>query len=147
MNLQEILHSKSATIHSISPRASLEDALQSLVRHNIGSLVVCEDAPANQPCQMVGIITERDILRACALNQGPLTAQRVEDVMTCNVVTGSPTDSVEEIMGLLTDRRIRHLPVLDNGRLTGIISIGDVVKAQHDELSLENHYLRSYIHG
>ena len=76
-----------------------------------------------------------------------LTAQYVEEAMTCNVVTASPNDSVEEVMGLLTDRRIRHLPVLDNGKLVGIISIGDVVKAQHDELSLENHYLRSYIHG
>jgi CBS domain-containing protein len=147
MMLQEILRNKSATVRSISPQATLEDVVQTLVRHNIGSLVVCEDSDDNQPCQMVGIITERDILRASAAHRAPLSAQRVEDVMTREVVTASPTDSVEEVMGLLTDRRVRHLPVLDDGKLVGIISIGDVVKAQHDELSLENHYLRSYIHG
>ena len=147
MTLQEILRNKSATVRSISPQASLEDVVQTLVRHNIGSLVVCADAEGNQPCQMVGIITERDILRATAAHRAPLTAQRVEEVMTSDVVTASPNDSVEDVMGLLTDRRIRHLPILDGGKLVGIISIGDIVKAQHDELSLENHYLRSYIHG
>ena len=147
MILQEILRNKSATIHSISPQATLEDVVQTLVRHNVGALVVCEDASDSQPCQMVGIITERDILKASAAHRAPLTAQLVQDVMTYNVVTASPSDSVEDVMGLLTDRRIRHLPILDGGKLVGIISIGDVVKAQHDELSLENHYLRSYIHG
>jgi CBS domain-containing protein len=67
--------------------------------------------------------------------------------MTRNVVTGTPTDTVEDTMGLLTDRRVRHLPILDNDRLVGIISIGDVVKAQHDALTMENHYLKSYIQG
>ena len=65
--------------------------------------------------------------------------------MSSNLVTGTPDDSVEEIMGLMTDRRIRHLPVIDDGQLAGLISIGDVVKAQHQRLSVENHYLKSYI--
>lgn len=145
MTLQEILRKKGGTVHSIDPDASLEDVVQTLVRHNVGSLVVCDRAGCNPPGHMLGIVTERDILRAVAGHHGPLSSQKVEDAMTCNVVTASPTSSVEEVMGLLTERRIRHLPVMDEGRLVGMISIGDVVKAQHDELSLENHYLRSYI--
>jgi CBS domain-containing protein len=96
---------------------------------------------------MLGIITERDILRACAARRGPLESTRVSDVMTTNVVTGSPCDSVEDTMGLMTEHRIRHLPVLENDKLVGIVSIGDIVKAQHDALTMENHYLKSYLHG
>lgn len=147
MTLLEILRSKGNEVHSISPGATLEEVAETLVRHNVGSLVVCEPATRNRPGRMVGIITERDILRACASHRAPLASQRVEDAMTCNVITASPEDCVEEAMGLLIDRRIRHLPIIDNEQLIGMISIGDVVKAQHDALSLENHYLKSYIHG
>ena len=69
----------------------------------------------------------------------------VTDAMSRDPVTGSPSDTVEDTMGLMTERRVRHLPIVDDGRLLGIISIGDVVKAQHDNLTLENHYLKSYI--
>lgn len=147
MTLQEILRDKGRDVFSISPDATLEDVVQTLVRHNIGSLVVCERTSGSSHGRMVGIITERDILRACAGHHAPLAAQKVEDVMTCNVVTAAPNDCVEEVMGVLTQRRIRHVPVMDDDRLVGMISIGDVVKAQHDALSMENHYLRSYIHG
>jgi CBS domain-containing protein len=147
MTLQEILRKKGSNVHSIAPNATLEDVVQTLVRHNVGSLVVCEHAGCNPPGRMIGIVTERDILRAVAGHHGPLTAQKVEDAMTRDVVTASPSASVEEVMGLLTERRIRHLPVMEEDNLVGMISIGDIVKAQHDELSLENHYLRSYIQG
>ncbi len=147
MTLQEILSKKGSNVHSIGPDATLEDVVQTLVRHNVGSLIVCEHSGGDSPGRMVGIISERDILRAVAGHRGPLTTQKVEDTMTCNVVTAPPSASVEDVMGLLTERRIRHLPVVDDGRLVGMISIGDVVKAQHDELSMENHYLRSYIQG
>jgi CBS domain-containing protein len=96
---------------------------------------------------MVGIITERDILRACAAGKAPLERQHVQDVMSSNPVVGRPNDSVEDTMGVMTDRRIRHLPVLDGGMLAGLVSIGDLVKAQHDAMTMENHYLKSYLHG
>lgn len=147
MMLQEILRNKSATIHTIAPDATLEEALQTLVQFNIGSLVVCEPNFGGIPGPMLGIITERDILRACAAHKAPLAEQLVEEVMTSDVCTASPNDSVPEVMGELTERRIRHMPVMESGKLVGIISIGDVVKAQHDDLLIENHYLRSYIHG
>ncbi|HQU45195.1 MAG TPA: CBS domain-containing protein, partial [Pirellulales bacterium] len=85
------------------------------------------------------------ILRACAGRRAPLDQLKVTDAMSHELITGSPTDSIDDIMGLMTERRIRHLPVLVDDKLVGIISIGDVVKAHHDEVTMENHYLKSYI--
>jgi CBS domain-containing protein len=144
MTLQSILHAKGAQVYSIDPQATLDDVVQKLVRHNIGSLMVCEKEDCRR---IVGIITERDILRATAAHRGPLDQIKVAEVMTPHPITGSPHDTVEDTMGLMTNRRIRHLPLLENGVLVGIVSIGDLVKAQHDRLSMENHYLMSYIHG
>lgn len=145
MSLHEILRNKGNNVLSISPHASLEDVVQKLVKNNCGSLVVCED---DDPCRMVGIITERDVLRACAGHKAPLDQLRVANCMTRHPVTGLPDDSIQSAMGLMTERRIRHLPILNyDGQLIGLISIGDLVKHQHDELSRENHYLKSYIHG
>lgn len=140
MTLQEILRVKGSRVHGIRIDATLDDVVQTLTEHNCGSLVVSE-----RDGNVAGIITERDILRACAARRGPLDQLKVADFMTRNMVTGSPTDSVEETMGLMTDRRIRHLPILDQGELAGLISIGDVVKTLHDQAAMENHYLKSYI--
>ena len=144
MLLQEILRHKGVVVHSIRPDATLDDVAQTLVRHNCGSLIVSD---ADSSTTMLGIITERDLLRACAARRGPLTELRVRDHMSDHVTTATPTDSVEDTMGLMTELRIRHLPVLEGGRLVGIVSIGDIVKAQHDSLTMENHYLKTYIHG
>jgi CBS domain-containing protein len=144
MQLHEILRHKGSDVYTIRPDATLDDVVQTLVRHNCGSLIVA-DGDSSSP--MIGIITERDILRACAGRVAPLDKMRVREAMTENLTVGSPNDSVEDTMGTMTNRRIRHLPVLDNGRLVGIVSIGDIVKAQHDQLTMENHYLKSYIQG
>lgn len=139
MTLQQILSNKGRNVHSIAPDKTLQDVVNSMVEHNCGSLVVCDND------RMVGIITERDILRACAELEEPLASVPVAVRMTRNVVTCTPDCDVETIMGLMTEHRVRHMPLLENGTLAGMISIGDIVKAQHDELSLENHYLKSYI--
>jgi CBS domain-containing protein len=139
MTLQQILSGKGRHVHSIAPEKTLQDVVNAMVDHNCGSLVVCQND------RMVGIITERDILRACAELEEPLSSIPVEVRMTRNVVTCTPDCDVETIMGLMTEHRVRHMPLLENGRLAGMISIGDIVKAQHDELSLENHYLKSYL--
>ncbi|MCO6459351.1 MAG: CBS domain-containing protein [Pirellulaceae bacterium] len=140
MRVKEILEFKGDTVHTIQPQATLADVVRKLVDYNCGSLVVCDGE------RMVGIITERDILRACADLQAPLGEVSVAARMSQQLVTGAPDDEVEDVMGLLTERRIRHLPVVDeDGRLAGLISIGDVVKAHHQRLSVENHYLKSYI--
>ena len=141
--MQDILSAKGTEVLSIAPQATLADVVQKLVKFNCGSLVVCE----NEDCShMVGIVTERDILRACAAGKKELDNVRVEDVMTRNLVTGGPQDSIQYAMGVMTERRVRHLPIVDeDNRLLGMISIGDLVKHQHDQLSMENHYLKTYI--
>ncbi|HZZ30136.1 MAG TPA: CBS domain-containing protein [Pirellulales bacterium] len=145
MSLAQILQDKGSQVFSISPQATLEDVVQTLVKNNCGSLVVCEE---NDCTHMLGIITERDILKACAARKVPLERYRVSDVMTSDLATCSPNDSVQDAMGMMTDRRIRHLPVInDDGTLVGIVSIGDLVKYQHNQLTMENHYLKSYIQG
>ena len=94
---------------------------------------------------MVGIISERDVLRAISGVAEPLDKISVEQRMTKEVITGTPEQNINDTMGLMTQNHVRHLPVLDEGRLAGLISIGDVVKAQHQKLAMENHLLMSYI--
>jgi len=137
MNLRDILQSKGHVVYTVSPRASLADAVQVMVEHNCGSLVVCDGDP------MVGILSERDILRS--LSERPLEAVAVEERMTRNVITAQPDDDLGKVMGIMTQHRIRHLPVTDHGRVVGLVSIGDVVKAQFEQLAVENHFLKSYI--
>ena len=95
----------------------------------------------------MGVLTERDILRFCATSGSDLSGAAVAEIMSSRVVTGSLQDSVEATMGLMTARRIRHLPVLADGRLVGLISIGDVVKWQHDHLAMENQFMKNYLTG
>ncbi len=142
MTLHEILVRKGSEVYCTTPDTTLDEVVCRLVKKNCGSLVV-RDENNSQP--MVGIITERDILRACCANKDSYGKVSVADVMSTELVTGSPTDSVSETMGLMTRNRIRHLPVVEGNMLVGLISIGDIVKAQFDKLQLENHYLKSYI--
>lgn len=139
MQLRDILTTKGHHIVSVAPQATLADVVTKLVAHNIGSLIVLDQD------RMVGIITERDLLRAYALKRTPFDELRVADYMSQKLVTGQLNDDVGDAMGVLTEHRIRHLPILDDGELAGVISIGDLVKAQYNELRKENHYLKSYI--
>lgn len=146
MTLVDILKTKGNKVFTTVPEATLEEAAQEMVRRNVGALLVCE----RDVCEgerLLGIITERDILRFCAGSKQPLTAVTVAHVMTKELITASPSDSVEATMGQMTTRRIRHLPVLADTRLVGVVSIGDLVKAQLEHLELENHFMKSYIHG
>ena len=140
MKLRDILYDKGKQVHSTSPGETLGDVAGKLVQHNCGALVVLEDG------RMIGIISERDVLKACAELDEPLDAA-VGDRMTRELITGTPEDEVEHVMGLLTRHRIRHLPVLEGDELAGVISIGDIVKAQYDDLSNENRFLKQYIQG
>lgn len=144
MKLQEILSVKGSAVHTISPDATLQDVVKKLVEHGIGSLIICSSDVASAD-ELMGIITERDILYACVAGNRPLTEVRVAEIMSTGLVTATPDDEVESAMGLMTKRHIRHLPVLVGGRLAGMISIGDVVKAQHDQLALENRFMKDYI--
>ena len=139
MLVREILGNKGHAIFSCHPDDTLADVVASLMQRNCGSLVVLEGD------ELVGIITERDILRSCAETRGPLDFVQVSERMTTDPITARLDDEVAGVMGVMTERRIRHLPVVENGRLCGMISIGDVVKAHHNELCQENHYLKTYI--
>ena len=141
MRMFDILKTKGAQVYTISPDVNLADLVSTLVQHNCGSLVVCNGD------RMVGIITERDILKVCAGGQRDLAQVSVRAKMSVNVTTGSPEDDVSHTMGIMTKKRIRHLLILKEGKLAGMITIGDVVKAQHAQLSMENHYLKEYIQG
>ncbi len=144
MLLREILQIKGSKVLTIAVQATLAEVVDKLVKNNCGSLIVCESE--GEPCNMVGIITERDILRASADRSESLDQMKVRDRMSKNPVTCQPDDSIQDAMGVMTERRIRHLPIVnEQGKLVGMVSIGDLVKHQHDQLTMENHYLKTYI--
>lgn len=141
MKIDEILRTKGREVVTIAASKSVLDAVRVLVGRNIGSLVVT-DGP-----QPIGILTERDILRLTARVPGELASIEVGSAMTRHMVTASPNDGLHEMMGVMTDRKIRHLPVLEDGELVGIISIGDLVNACRVSAEEENTHLRRYIRG
>ena len=143
MNVQSIIGSKGTEVATIAQTATLHDAVRALGERRIGALVVSGDGRAIE-----GIVSERDIVRATARNGGEALDGRVGSIMSTAVVTCSVGDGVDRLMSLMTERRIRHLPVVDAaGHLAGIVSIGDVVKARLAELEQENKALSQYITG
>jgi CBS domain-containing protein len=124
MKLETILATKGATVVSASPPDSIASAVATLARHQIGALVVVDDL--GRP---VGIISERDIVRALATG-ADVMALSIKDLMTTTLVCGSPDDDLEPVLKTMTERRFRHLPVVEHGRLVGIVTIGDLVKVQ-----------------
>ncbi len=126
MNIASLLAKKSGAPITIRPEQTVRDALALLAKHNIGALIV-----VNAAGTPVGIVSERDIVREAARNE-QVFGRAVSEIMTRNVITGVPEDDLLAVANLMTERRIRHLPVVTGGKLIGIISIGDVVKAQRD---------------
>jgi CBS domain-containing protein len=143
MRLKEVLERKGKDVRSIPSQATCAEVVAVLVEHNIGSLLVREEPGS----PVLGIITERDILRAHANHNLTLDQLTVATVMSSKLVTAKPDDDLQEAMRLMTDHRIRHLPVMLADELCGLVSIGDIVKANHDELVRENHDMRNYIQG
>ena len=142
MLVRDILRKKGSHVVTIEAHRTVQDAIRSLVDNNIGALLV-----TSADDQLVGIFTERDILREAAVRPGQLSETLVGDVMTRSVVIGVLEDTIEYVMGIMTQNRIRHLPVLEEDELVGIVSIGDVVNAQLRETEFENRLLKDYIHG
>jgi len=143
MNIGKILKTKGYVIRSINQDAALADAVRLMVEYGIGSLMVVD---AENP---ISIITERDVLGAADGQLQDFTAIRVRDVMARQLVTCDSTFDMNEAMDLMTNnvtgRRIRHLPVVDDGKLTGVVSIGDIVHALLKEARFENRLLKNYI--
>jgi len=126
MNISHVLARKGGGVVTIRPQQSIREALAALAQHNIGALVVVESE-----ARPVGIISERDIVRA-AVRDERVFDRTVRDLMTTDVIVATPEDDLKAVAHTMTEKRIRHLPVVTGGRLVGIVSIGDVVKAQRD---------------
>ena len=140
MKIDTILATKGMNVVTIQPQRSLKEAVRLLERHNIGALVV-----VNESEMPIGIISERDIVRQAVRDDRDLLTRPVSAVMTRNVVTGSPQDDLQSVVRTMTEKHFRHLPIMDQGRLAGIISIGDVVKAQITEYQGEIETLETRI--
>jgi CBS domain-containing protein len=136
MKVDTVLAKKGQQVATVNPSATLATVAQRLRLEGIGALVVVEGE------QMVGMISERDVVHAFAEHRGGASEIRVADVMTHNVISCRREDSLTRILALMTRHRVRHLPVLEDGRLAGLISIGDAVKHRLDELELEASVLR-----
>ncbi len=140
MSISQLLAQKGSEVIVIRPEATIADAVSLMKERHIGALVVSIDGS-----KISGILSERDIVRALDSNGPDLLQDKVSDIMTRLVVTCRPSSTLDEIMELMTNGRFRHLPVVDNGSLAGIISIGDAVKAKLEELQGETEVLRQYI--
>lgn len=141
MRIAEILSGKGADVVTVRPDATVRELLALLAEHNIGALVVTRDGATVE-----GIVSERDVVR-CLHAEPSAFDQPVSAIMTADVASSAPDESVDHLMALMTDRRIRHVPVLVDSRLVGIVSIGDVVKSRMGELEFERAQLSSYISG
>ena len=140
MNLKDVLAAKVHRVVSVSAKSSVADAIRTMHAEKVGAVLV----PDAEGCP-VGIFTERDVVRLYADGDRDFDALTVEARMTCSFVVGQLSMSVDEALGLMTERRFRHLPVVEDGRLLGLVSIGDLVKAKLEETAQEAQALRAYI--
>jgi CBS domain-containing protein len=140
MRVSTVLVTKGDDVASIPADTTVARVLAILAERGVGALVVSQDGR-----KISGIVSERDIVRALASQGGDLLAQPVADIMTTDVVTCEPTTGVQELAAMMTERRIRHVPVVVDGVLSGIVSIGDVVKSRITELETETDAIREYV--
>ncbi|MHB1208706.1 MAG: CBS domain-containing protein [Acidimicrobiales bacterium] len=140
MKVQNLLAVKGREVATISQERSVADALELLRERGIGALVV-----TGSSAPLAGIFSERDAVRALAVHGASALDQKVADLMSSEVTTCDEETSVTKLMGLMTEHRIRHIPVVDGDRLVGMVSIGDVVKARFDELEHEKKDLLDYV--
>ena len=140
-SLNQLLAAKGSQVYSIRPDAKVIEALQLMAHKDVGALVVVDGE------KLVGIVSERDYARKVILHGRSSQDVPVRDVMTSPVITVDPTYSVEQCMALVTQKRVRHLPVLENDRLIGVLSIGDLVKEVIAEQEQTIKQLESYIHS
>jgi CBS domain-containing protein len=134
-------HDDAPAVVTMARDDRVEQLVASLAGHGIGAVVVSDGA------QVVGIASERDVVRALAASGADALTLTLADIMTSPVVTCSPGDSVDSVAAMMTERRVRHLPVLDDGRLIGIVSIGDVVLSRINQLEQDRGQLEQYITG
>ncbi|MCL2656379.1 MAG: CBS domain-containing protein [Betaproteobacteria bacterium] len=140
-SVQQILQNKGSAIHAVAPGSSVFTALELMARHDIGSVLVTEGA------RLIGIFTERDYARKVVLHGLNSKNATVGELMTQNILTVSPSHTIEDCMAIMTNNRFRHLPVVEKGEIAGIVTIGDVVKAVITDQSNTINQLHGYIAG
>ncbi len=140
MNLKDVLAIKGNRSVTVSAKSSVADAIRTMHAEKVGAVIV----PDAEGCP-VGIFTERDVVRLYASGDRDLDTLAVESRMTCSIVVGRLSMPVDDALGLMTERRFRHLPVIEDGKLLGMVSIGDLVKAKLEETAQEAQALRAYI--
>lgn len=139
MRIADVLRKKGAGVLTVAPNTLVSDLLSELVTRNVGAMVVVG------PDGLVGLVSERDVVRMLHEHGAAALGRRVADIMTSRVITCSPEDSIDSLSGLMTTNRVRHVPVVENGQLAGIVSIGDVVKTRMEALQAEREQLAAYI--
>ena len=139
--VRDLLRRKGHNVVTTTPTATVRECIATMVKHNVGSILMVDGS------EVAGIFTERDYLRRVALRGRTSRTTRVEEVMTTDVIRVKPDTSIEECMQIMTAHKCRHLPVVDEGTLTGIVSIGDCVKQVSHDAQSEAHTLKAYISG
>lgn len=143
MKIEDVIKTKGSNeVVTIAPDASVADLVRLLAERNIGAVVVSNDG-----VHIAGIVSERDIVHGLATSGGDVVALTVADLMTAEVYTAEPESLVEDTAQSMTVHRIRHMPVLINGEMVGLVSIGDVVKHRIDQLTDERNHLIGYLHS
>lgn len=142
MKIKNVLKLKGAEVFTISEGKNVYQAMAIIVANKIGSLVVINDE-----AKITGIFSERDALKVCYENPNNFAEIAVNQVMTKSIIFAEPEDEVDYVLGIMTQNKFRHVPVMKEGSLVGIVSIGDLVKVQLNEMNLENKYLMEYIQG
>jgi CBS domain-containing protein len=141
MKIRDILRTKGSEVITVGPDQPVIAAVQILAEHRIGALVVTAGE------EIRGIISERDVLNLVAGSPEAVGATPVQDIMTSDLIVGVEDDDLDYVMNSMTNNRVRHLPIVDHGRLVGIVSIGDVVNEVRRSVESENRHLKDYIHG
>ena len=137
--VRQLLEGKSPEVFAVGPESAVIDAIRLMAEKGIGAVVVMDGR------QLVGILSERDYARKIVLHDRSSSTTKVRDIMTAEVISVSPADSAEHCMQVVTDGRIRHLPVVEGGQVVGVVSIGDLVKAVIEEQRQELDHLQRYI--
>ncbi len=141
MTVQELLHAKTSVIHTIEKHETIVKAMECLLHNQISCLPIIENN------SLIGIISDKDIFRAIFENRSHFDELTVSNFMATDLIVGVAEDNIEYISNLMTKNRIRHIPIVNEQKLTGLISIGDIVKAKEKDMVFENRYLKQYIDG
>ena len=139
INIRDILTEKGTVVYSISPQATVYESLEKMTAHNVGAVLVIEGE------NLRGIFTERDYMKKVILQERASRSTLVKDIMTPNPVCVTPSDSVDDALSIMTKQHCRHLPVIAEGKIAGIVSIGDLVKKKISDMNATIKYLSDYI--